>query len=56
MKPKVWTQNEIVALILASMKTTSDDAKAQRIPVRYGDLAEQVYLDLNEKGLIEREP
>lgn len=56
MTPKIWIKEEIVALILASMRAASDDAKAQKVPVRYGDLAEQIYLDLEERGLVEHQP
>jgi uncharacterized protein YbaR (Trm112 family) len=54
--PKTWTKNEIVELMLQSVREVGLQCAQLGQAYRIEDAIEQVYDDLNEQGLIENEP
>lgn len=51
--PKTWTKNEIVDLMLKSVREVRSQCSQLGQAYKIEDAIEQVYDDLNEQGLIE---
>ena len=56
MEPKVWTKNEIIEVVEKTISETLVDARDRGIRWSKQDLAEMIYFELNEKGLVNFEP
>lgn len=55
-EPKVWLPSEVWDLMAAEMKAYRQDCNLRRVPFSYQEMAECVYLILDQHGLIELNP
>lgn len=56
MEPKTWSKNEIVEMMLASIRRVGLECAQLGQAYKIEDAIEQVFDDLDEAGLIERTP
>lgn len=56
MEPRIWSTEEVVALIEKSLKECKEDCIRRGVAFSWHEGAENVYCDLSRECLIEHQP